>query len=287
MCCYDREQIWWRKLSQQPLSSDIVETEENSHELNGKDLIAIIETDTFEVSSDMKDVDMISTSPTYAPRASLQKTRSSLETPASRGSALHSTLASSRSVVSTVPCGEEFAIQLLRAPGESLGLDLDSLDGTGLLICAIKSGPVRTYNSFAPTKAMQLRSGDRIHEVNGVSGDGKAMLEKLKVDETLQMLIRRPTLFPVVIPRAYGPLGLQVEHTVTGINLLVKAVNHGLIRDFNELQTGQGLGAQIRRKDRICKVNGEKGNPLELLSKMKNAALQGEKLELEIARYDI
>lgn len=175
----------------------------------------------------------------------------------------------------------EFEVQIDRAPGSSLGLNLDALDGQSLIISAVKAGPIRAYNEAQEDEDLMLQHGDSIVEVNGARGSSQALLERLKADTVLVLYIKRPVAFTISIARAYAPLGLQVEHAPNGTSLLVKTVNPGLIKDWNLSHRGMG----IKRRDRVITVNGSQGNPAELMAKMKMAAVQGERLDIEVCRY--
>eukprot|EP00435_Cladocopium_sp_Y103_P066544 s28_g28.t2 len=129
--------------------------------------------------------------------------------------------------------------------------------------------------------SLRRRNGDSIVEVNGARGSSQGLLEHLKVDTELTVTLKRPVTFNISIARAYAPLGLQVEHAPNGTSLLVKTVNPGLIKDWNLSHRGMG----IKRRDRVITVNGCQGNPAELMAKMKIAAVQGEKLDIEVCRY--
>mmetsp|Transcript_61651 Transcript_61651/g.144570 ORF Transcript_61651/g.144570 Transcript_61651/m.144570 type:complete len:319 (-) Transcript_61651:67-1023(-) len=175
----------------------------------------------------------------------------------------------------------EFVVVIERAAGSSLGLNLDALDGQSLIISAVKAGPIRAYNEQQDDDDLMLQHGDSIVEVNGARGSSQALLERLKADSELTLSIKRPVAFTISIARAYAPLGLQVEHAPNGTSLLVKTVNPGLIKDWNLSHRGMG----IKRRDRVKTVNGSQGNPAELMAKMKMAAVQGERLDIEVCRY--
>mmetsp|Transcript_96862 Transcript_96862/g.172385 ORF Transcript_96862/g.172385 Transcript_96862/m.172385 type:complete len:312 (-) Transcript_96862:152-1087(-) len=176
--------------------------------------------------------------------------------------------------------GKEFTVTIERAAGASLGLNLDALDGISLVVSSVKAGPVRAYNESVDEDE-QLQPGDSILEVNGVRDSSQALLDRLKLDSALTLSVKRPRVLSISITRAYGPLGLQVEHAPNGTTLLVMKVNPGLIKDWN--LSHRGLG--IKRRDRVSCVNGLRGNPTELMARMKQAAVQNEKLELEVCRY--
>eukprot|EP00442_Polarella_glacialis_P004526 CAMPEP_0115090566 /NCGR_PEP_ID=MMETSP0227-20121206/25513_1 /TAXON_ID=89957 /ORGANISM="Polarella glacialis, Strain CCMP 1383" /LENGTH=293 /DNA_ID=CAMNT_0002481751 /DNA_START=118 /DNA_END=999 /DNA_ORIENTATION=+ len=173
----------------------------------------------------------------------------------------------------------EFQVLIERAAGTPLGLNLDVLDGSALVVSAVKAGPVRLYND-AVAEEEQIQPGDCIIAVNGIRGTSEALLLGLK-NASLELLIKRPWIFSILIEKSYGPLGLQIEHASTGSSLLVKGVNPGLIRDWNLAHRG----STVKRRDRIVGVNDFQGSPSELLGRMKLAVVQGDRLELEIFRY--
>jgi len=200
-------------------------------------------------------------------------------------SAAASTFASRRSLATTAWSGAvpnpEFTCCIDRAPGTSLGLNLDALDGTLLIISAVKAGPFRSYNEIVEDEEEHLLPGDSIVSVNGERGSSQVLLERLKVDAALELSIKRPKKFEIVIQRSYSPLGLQVEHAPNGTSLMVKAVNPGLIKDWNLSHRGTG----IKRRDRVVSVNGSRGNPAELMAEMKQTVVASDQLKLEICRY--
>lgn len=202
-----------------------------------------------------------------------------------KASSAAASTSASRSLATTAWSGAmpnpEFTCCIDRAAGTSLGLNLDALDGTLLIISAVKAGPVRSYNETVEDEEEQMLPGDSIISVNGERGNSQALLERLKLDSALELSIKRPKAFQIVIPRAYGPLGLHVEHAPNGTSLMVKTVNPGLIKDWNLSHRGTG----IKRRDRVISVNGSRGNPAELMAKMKQAVVAGDRLELEICRY--
>eukprot|EP00933_Yihiella_yeosuensis_P045774 TRINITY_DN41198_c0_g1_i1.p1 TRINITY_DN41198_c0_g1~~TRINITY_DN41198_c0_g1_i1.p1 ORF type:complete len:292 (-),score=47.66 TRINITY_DN41198_c0_g1_i1:89-964(-) len=175
----------------------------------------------------------------------------------------------------------EYGIFLQRAAGESLGLNIDALDGVSLVVSSVKAGLVRKYNDEMEDEDLKIKPGDSIVELNGARGSSQALLERLKIDGDLDIRIKRPRIFSISIARAYGPLGMQLEHTPTGSSVLVKAVNPGLIKDWN--LSHRSLA--VKRRDRIFCVNGFQGSPVELMGRMKAATVQGDRLELEICRY--
>eukprot|EP00928_Gymnodinium_smaydae_P074595 TRINITY_DN57629_c0_g1_i1.p2 TRINITY_DN57629_c0_g1~~TRINITY_DN57629_c0_g1_i1.p2 ORF type:complete len:160 (+),score=47.13 TRINITY_DN57629_c0_g1_i1:80-559(+) len=85
-------------------------------------------------------------------------------------------------------------INLTRPPGSELGLDVDLQDEKTLLIDGIGKGLVSEYNEKAlaqDANAYIVKTGDRIIEVNGVSGDSELLANRCTQDVELRVTIRR------------------------------------------------------------------------------------------------
>merc|ERR1719456_741016 len=74
----------------------------------------------------------------------------------------------------------------------SLGIDVNHADSVTLLVEGITSteGLVATWNRQNPK--CELKSGDRITHVNGVTGDALAMIEQCRVSSVLELKCTRP-----------------------------------------------------------------------------------------------
>lgn len=87
-----------------------------------------------------------------------------------------------------------FKINLEKAyETENLGISLALLDEATLRVKAVKeAGTVVTYNSLkATTPDVQLREGDYIVNVNGLSGHKDKMLEEIKNNSKLVLTVQR------------------------------------------------------------------------------------------------
>jgi len=148
------------------------------------------------------------------------------------------------------------------ADGLGLGLDVDLTDGPTLLVDAVQAGLVQRWNAANARHGMEVRKGDRIVEVNGVRGDSRQLVEQLNRDATMQMVIRRPEEFRVVVRKGgeTKKLGLELSYCAGGATLLVQAVNDGLVQMWNEVHMEQ----QVKRGHRIVEVNGEQGDSKRL-----------------------
>lgn len=79
---------------------------------------------------------------------------------------------------------------------ESLGITLALPDETTLVVKTIKdAGTIVTYNRASPPD-VQLRQGDYIVNVNGVSGDKDKMLDQIKNNKTLVLTVQRDSITP-------------------------------------------------------------------------------------------
>jgi hypothetical protein len=88
--------------------------------------------------------------------------------------------------------------------GCGLGLDV-SCEGDALLIEDVGPGPVELWNLSHPDEVVQI--GDRILEVNGVSGDASALLAAVQASDTLKL---------VVEPKAHNAKDDGTGSTVSG-----------------------------------------------------------------------
>mmetsp|Transcript_85352 Transcript_85352/g.164335 ORF Transcript_85352/g.164335 Transcript_85352/m.164335 type:complete len:139 (+) Transcript_85352:95-511(+) len=84
---------------------------------------------------------------------------------------------------------KEFTIKLnKREGGPRLGIDVDLMDGSYLLIDKINEGLVDTWNQEHPD--MEVKANDHVMAVNGIRGDAQAMTEACKNNDKLEMLIK-------------------------------------------------------------------------------------------------
>jgi len=88
------------------------------------------------------------------------------------------------------PPNSEHMVRITKVDANSkVGLGLSAVDGRSLRILKVDSeGLIPSWNRENPDQ--QVRSGDRIVEVNGVCGDARAMIETCKNNETLQIKVR-------------------------------------------------------------------------------------------------
>mmetsp|Transcript_107860 Transcript_107860/g.287161 ORF Transcript_107860/g.287161 Transcript_107860/m.287161 type:complete len:137 (-) Transcript_107860:282-692(-) len=84
----------------------------------------------------------------------------------------------------------EYQVTLDKATGGSrLGVDVDLSDGVCLIVDKINDGLVGEWNRSNPSN--EIRKGDRVVSVNGVSGNAQELAEACKRDDILQLVIER------------------------------------------------------------------------------------------------
>mmetsp|Transcript_95709 Transcript_95709/g.239801 ORF Transcript_95709/g.239801 Transcript_95709/m.239801 type:complete len:502 (+) Transcript_95709:174-1679(+) len=122
----------------------------------------------------------------------------------------------------------QYSIELDKKKGNyRLGIDVDTTHGAALLVDAVKGGLVEEWNNQHPQ--LQVRAGDRIVEVNGITGDAQEILKECQSAQWLNMRIRRgkseqlsagsersvlPTLYVVtwnVLASAYASLKMYPD----------------------------------------------------------------------------
>lgn len=156
--------------------------------------------------------------------------------------------------------GEEFEIDVTKDPNDSVGMDLDLIDGITPLVVATKAGTIQNWNEAHPKLA--VKAGDKIHEVNGVRGDTKQIISTLKKDLNWRIVLQRPRELVLNIKKTSAPsLGLILSFAKNGSMLLVSEVNEGPVLDWN-LDNPE---FQVQAQDRIIELNGSRGNASELV----------------------
>merc|ERR1719223_1073422 len=82
-----------------------------------------------------------------------------------------------------------FVVEIAKtATVSKVGLDVDHGDEQTLEIMLVKDGLVQLYNSTAE-ESRQIKTGDRIIEVNGITGDNRKMLETVGREQKLRFVV--------------------------------------------------------------------------------------------------
>mmetsp|Transcript_22398 Transcript_22398/g.63627 ORF Transcript_22398/g.63627 Transcript_22398/m.63627 type:complete len:136 (+) Transcript_22398:80-487(+) len=88
--------------------------------------------------------------------------------------------------------GLEWTIQLVKADGKRLGVDVDLSDGKTLVVDCINEGLMKEWNEASPSLA--VKASDRILSINGVEGDSNSLTDECKRSQKLEMRIQRSPL---------------------------------------------------------------------------------------------
>lgn len=170
----------------------------------------------------------------------------------------------------------EFTVTLEKTPGSILGLELDLMDDVNAQVCGIDAGLIQSYNETAKSKE-KVRVGDFIAKVNGTSGDAKVILEMLKSEGTINILIKRPEETILTIDKGEGVIGLELQKAPRGYSLLIHEVKEGAIQQWNVANPSYAL----KPRDRIVCVNGNKDSTTSMMTAIQYAQ---KKLVLHIVR---
>mmetsp|Transcript_63073 Transcript_63073/g.150317 ORF Transcript_63073/g.150317 Transcript_63073/m.150317 type:complete len:518 (+) Transcript_63073:146-1699(+) len=85
----------------------------------------------------------------------------------------------------------EFNVTLDKRNGGTHGIDIDWSNGSHLLIEKVnKPGHVASWNAANPD--LEICDGNCIVEVNGIRGNAETLLEEMKKDQLLSIVVRRP-----------------------------------------------------------------------------------------------
>mmetsp|Transcript_66789 Transcript_66789/g.175101 ORF Transcript_66789/g.175101 Transcript_66789/m.175101 type:complete len:275 (+) Transcript_66789:88-912(+) len=185
--------------------------------------------------------------------------------------------------IATSPYGTLDNIRLVRLDGQTLGLKLDNLDNTYLLISDDPVGIAAKHNEdCASMGCLQLRGGHFITRVNGARGSAAKMLRALTAELAADMDVWRPELHTVTVDKLGGGLGMDVNFAPGCSALQVLKVSGGAMAAWNAQWQRQTSGSDpvVRRGDCILRVNGKAGPAKELLELIQAQ----DRLELLIAR---
>lgn len=206
---------------------------------------------------------------------------------------------------------KEFSVNLDNKQKRALGVDFDCQDGSTLYVTAVKAGLIQSYNARAEP-ALRVDAGDFIMKVNGAEGECNKLINNVKKDSHLELVVRRPMELVVALgtaskadpdvcrdprptPRKHERnscmvvcgqdndddrvqgLGIQLKEPSGTCNFLViTKVVAGLAEDWNTSNPDQA----VRGGDRIVAVNGKRGRAEELMKKIKAA----ERFQMTIVR---
>lgn len=160
----------------------------------------------------------------------------------------------------------EFAVTLSRDPKASVGIDFDTQDDELVYIADVKPGPIQFYNLNVKASE-QVKPGLFIVQANGVKGVSVNIVEVLKGDRKLELVLRRSTEMTVAIRKLSkkSPLGMEFLPKASGNNLMIVDIADGPIFEWN-LSNPE---LEVRCGDRVTAVNGVRGRAGDLLKRMK------------------
>lgn len=97
----------------------------------------------------------------------------------------------------SAPCDEDasmFIVNISKTKKDIIGVEVD-LNALGCLkIVKVKAGIFETWNQANPSKC--VTAGCNIKEINGKTGDPKALLAEIKASSTLVIKVEREALSP-------------------------------------------------------------------------------------------
>merc|ERR1712232_275861 len=102
-----------------------------------------------------------------------------------------------------------------------------------------------------------------------MGGDARAMVEELKKKSSFEILARHPEEVCIAIDKkeAKAALGLDFPKKPTGSALLIKKVNSGPFKEWNDANEGH----KVCDNDRVVSVAGFQGKAVDLQKRMLKA----------------
>jgi len=163
----------------------------------------------------------------------------------------------------------EFNISLTKKKGSPPGVELDSTDGVTIRVSAVSEGPFQDHNESEEAKD-KVSPGDFIVRANKAEGDSNKILRELKSASALDLTIRRPEEFSVVLERSdtKKPLGLELKKPA-GNELIVARTAKGAIQAWNSSHADR----EVRKGDRVVAVCGKRGAAADLQRELNSQKL--------------
>mmetsp|Transcript_17306 Transcript_17306/g.46992 ORF Transcript_17306/g.46992 Transcript_17306/m.46992 type:complete len:389 (-) Transcript_17306:143-1309(-) len=189
-----------------------------------------------------------------------------------------------------------FPVVLTNTSHTPLGIDFDIQDGTTVHVMGLRGGLVQNYNKTA-TADFVIKPGDFIMKVNQVQGSAQQLLEALKSNIRLELLLRRPLelVVAIAIPEydfeEQGPTrkkkkkqaattctcappaeekpksrhGMEFVPNPAGMSLVIaNVIEGGPLEEWNNRHPE----AEVRPGDRIVALQGKRGSAEDLLRQL-------------------
>jgi len=146
----------------------------------------------------------------------------------------------------------EFEATFDKSGGEKLGLDISAYDGKTLLVGKVKPGPVERWNmQHAGRWEKCILRGDRVIEINGVTGDSDELLGAARSD-VLNVTMRRRVEFAVVLEhKANESFGLDFQDASGRV--VISRMGEGVAADTNQCNPAD---MEVRPGDQVLQLNG-------------------------------
>eukprot|EP00927_Polykrikos_kofoidii_P061996 TRINITY_DN56819_c0_g1_i1.p1 TRINITY_DN56819_c0_g1~~TRINITY_DN56819_c0_g1_i1.p1 ORF type:complete len:301 (+),score=45.92 TRINITY_DN56819_c0_g1_i1:97-903(+) len=163
---------------------------------------------------------------------------------------------------------DTYVVEVYRDNGVPLGLDCTVTHHEIPLVMTVGPGPLMDWNNMR-TGDEQIKDGDRVIEVNGITTNPASMLSAMVEHYDLRIAFRRRTEFSLTLEKGQVSIGLDINCKKSREGLLINRIKPGIVMNWNLANPQK----QIREKDRIVEVNGFRGDPRMLLERMKLAEI--------------
>mmetsp|Transcript_177139 Transcript_177139/g.430932 ORF Transcript_177139/g.430932 Transcript_177139/m.430932 type:complete len:385 (+) Transcript_177139:127-1281(+) len=200
---------------------------------------------------------------------------------------------------------QEYQVTLTNPKHQTLGIEFDLQDKTTVYVISLKNGLVKDYNAEAEPE-LAIKSGDFITKANKAEGNATKILEALKTESRLELVLRRPVQKVVAIsiaedeeetlggperkksrgatctcgPGAEKPApnkcGMEFG-SPAGMSLVItKLTENGPVESWNNNYPEQ----EVLPGDRVVAVNGDNGKAEDMLRKIQGC----ERFQMTIVR---
>jgi len=177
----------------------------------------------------------------------------------------------------------EFTIHVDKVNEDQLGIDVVQNYMSYLVIMDVRDGAIKRWNMEHRDSPLTIETGDIILEVNGRRGLAKGLVEILKAQSKLSIVLGRlevsPRLEPSEAPEGFSydikvvradreKLGIEIKSSPGAEMTILLVGEEGLIQAWNREHKGKN---EVMLNDIIVEVNGIRGQSNKMVEEMKLA----------------
>lgn len=161
-----------------------------------------------------------------------------------------------------------FDFEVLKAAGDTWGIEADPMDGAVMEVCVIRDGLISKYNASVKDENEQMKLGDYIVSINGVKGDTDAMVTVMQKPSRKTVSVRRLKTWEVNLKQSGAALRPCMNRASNGRTLLIVDADDKIFKDWNLANPD----LDIQKNDRILMINGIDSESEKMMEQVEQAS---------------